>query len=197
MTPYITYYFPYGRYAMNGKMDAKNGMIRSAKEVARTAVFVAAVLAAQYVLSAVPFVEIVTLLFAVYAYSFGIARGVAAAVAFALLRQLLFGFYPVVLVLYLVHFSLLCVAFGSLKRSRLSGWRLCLAAVGTAILCTALFTLLDDLLTPLFYAYSPRAMKAYFYASLPFLFGQTVCAGVSVGALFLPLTRALETAKKV
>ena len=65
------------------------------------------------------------------------------------------------------------------------------AAVGTAILCTALFTLLDDLLTPLFYAYSPRAMKAYFYASLPFLFGQTVCAGVSVGALFLPLTRAL------
>ena len=107
MTPYITYYFPYGRYAMNGKMDAKNGMIRSAKEVARPAVFVAAVLAAQYVLSAVPFVEIVTLLFAVYAYSFGIARGVVAAVAFALLRQLLFGFYPVVLVLYLVHFSLL------------------------------------------------------------------------------------------
>ena len=177
---------------MNKKTDVKNGVVRSAKEVARTAVFLAAVIGVQYAFAALPFVEVVTLLFACYAYVFGGRRGVVAAVLFALLRQLLFGFYPVVLVLYCVHFSCLSLVFGGLKRfCPWKGWRLLVIAVSAAVVCTVAFTLLDNLLTPLWYHYSARAAKAYFVASLPFMLGQSVCAAVTVGGLFVPLTKAL------
>ena len=49
---------------MKAQKRAKQGVAFSAKELARTAVFVAAVIGAQYALAAVPFVEIVSLLFA-------------------------------------------------------------------------------------------------------------------------------------
>ena len=177
---------------MSNQSFWKNGAIRSAKEVARTAVFVAAVIGSQYALSAVPFVEVVSLLFICYAFVFGVVRGVVAAVAFALLRQLLFGFYPVVLILYCVHFSCLSLVFGGLKRfCPWKGWRLLVIAVSAAVVCTVAFTLLDNLLTPLWYHYSARAAKAYFVASLPFMLGQSVCAAVTVGGLFVPLTKAL------
>ena len=177
--------------AMNEKTNVKIGAIRSAKEVARTAVFVAAVIGAQYALSAVPFVETVTVLFVCYAYVFGAVRGVVAAVAFSFLRQLLFGFYPVVLALYLLHFSLLSVVFGLLGRqSKLSGLRLAAVAALLAVLLTVGFSLLDNLLTPLYYSYTPKAAKMYFLASLPFMIGQSVCVGVTVALLFFPLTKA-------
>ena len=175
----------------------KNGAIRSAKEVARTAVFVATVIGSQYALSAVPFVEVVSLLFICYAFVFGVVRGVVAAVAFALLRQLLFGFYPVVLILYLVHFSMLSVVFGLLpKWCKWKGWKLLLIATVLGAVCTACFTLLDNLLPPWYYGYTPKAAQIYFNASIPFLIGQTVCACVSVAGLFIPLTKALYFVKK-
>ena len=182
---------------MKAQKRAKQGVAFSAKELARTSVFVATVIGAQYALAAVPFVEIVSLLFACYAYAFGAVRGGVAAVVFALLRQLLFGFYPVVLVLYLVYFPLLCLAFGLLGKSSLSGWRLLALAVVVAVLCTACFTLFDNVLTPLYHGYTQKAARLYFKASLPFLIGQTVCVGVSVAVLFLPLTKALLFVKKI
>ncbi len=182
---------------MNKKQSAQLNTLHSAKEIARTAVFVAMLIGAQYAFSAVPFVEIVTLLFACYAYVFGAMRGVVAAVAFALLRQFLFGFYPVVLILYLAHFSLLSVVFGAVgKYCPLSGWRRLLLVVAVAMFCTVCFTLLDNVLTPMYYGYSERAAKMYFRASLPFMIGQTVCVAVSMGVLFVPLTKALLFIKK-
>ncbi len=179
---------------MNEKNRAKNRAVNSAKEVARTAVFTAAAIGAQYALSALPFVEIVTLLFAVYSYVFGGVRGAASAVAFALLRQLLFGFFPVVLVLYLIYFPLLALAFGALRKTKLSGWKLLVWAVAVATICTVGFTLLDNLLTPLYYGYSTRVAQVYFKASVPFMIGQSICVALSVGALFLPLTKTIEKA---
>ena len=177
---------------MNNSDKIKNGALKSAKEVARSAVFTAMVIGAQYALSAVPFAEIVTLLFAVYSYAFGGVRGVVSAVAFALLRQLLFGFFPVVLALYLIYFPLLCLVFGTLRKTKLSGWKLIVVAVVVAVGCTVGFTLLDNLLTPLYYGYTSRAARAYFNASVPFMIGQSVCVAVTVGALFVPLVKAVE-----
>lgn len=186
-----------GRYEMNNKQSVQLNAVRSAKEIARTAVFVAMVIGAQYAFSAVPFVEIVTLLFVCYAYVFGAARGVVSAVAFALLRQLLFGFYPVVLMLYLAHFSLLSVVFGVLgKYGKRTGWKRLALVVAVAVACTVCFTLLDNVLTPLYYGYSQRAARMYFRASLPFMLGQSVCVSVSVGTMFIPLTKALFFIKK-
>ena len=182
---------------MSNQNSWKNGAIRSAKEVARTAVFVATTIGAQYALSAVPFVEVVSLLFICYAFVFGMVRGVIAAVAFALLRQLLFGFYPVVLILYILYFSMLSVVFGLLPRwCKWTGWKLLLIAALLAAVCAASFTLMDNLLTPWYYGYTPKAAQMYFNASIPFLIGQTVCVCVSVAVLFLPLTKALYFVKK-
>ena len=182
---------------MSEKKVRKIKAVRPAREIARTAVFVATVIGAQYALSAVPFVEIVTLLFACYAYVFGMERGILCAVAFAFLRQLLFGFYPVVLALYLTHFSFLSLVFGMLgERCPQNGWRRLALVVAVAVVCTVGFTLLDNVLTPMYYGYSQRAAKMYFRASLPFMLGQSVCVAVSVALLFIPLTKALFFVKK-
>ena len=183
-----------GRYAMKKIGFTKKNAVLSAKEVARIAVFTATAIGAQYAFSAVPFVEIVTLLFAVFSYVFGGGRGALSAVAFALLRQLLFGFFPVVLILYLIHFPLLSLTCGALRKAKLSGGKLLAVAVILAVVCTIGFTLLDNLLTPVYYGYSARAASAYFKASLPFMLGQSVCVAVTVGVLFLPLTKAIRKA---
>ena len=64
-----------------------------------------------------------------------------------------------------------------------------------ACVCTMCFTLLDNILTPLWYAYTEKATKAYFIASLPVLFPQILCTAVTVGVLFLPLRKAFGFAK--
>jgi hypothetical protein len=114
----------------------------------------------------VPGVELVTVLFVAYAFVFGVKRSVIAAIAFSLLRQLVFGFFPTVLVLYLVYFPLLAITFGALgKKLRLSLRALILLTV-IACGCSACFTLLDNVITPLWYGYSARVAEIYFYASV-------------------------------
>ena len=97
-------------YAMNENMQGKinkKKVVNTAKECAYIAIFVALVIAAQMVLAVIPGVEFVTVLFVSYAFVFGWKRGVTAATVFALLRQFIFGFYPQVLVLYLLYFNAL------------------------------------------------------------------------------------------
>ena len=55
---------------------------------------------------------------------------------------------------------------------------------------TILFTLLDDVITPLFYGYSSRAALVYFYNSLIVMATQSVCTVVTVSLLFVPLRKA-------
>ena len=76
------------------KRDEKRGKrvaVRSAKECAYLAVFVALLIGSQLPFAALPGVEIVTLLFVTYAFVFGICRGMLAATAFSLLRQFVFS----------------------------------------------------------------------------------------------------------
>ncbi len=62
-------------------------------------------------------------------------------------------------------------------------------AAAVAALCTISFTLLDDVITPLFMGWGlfSATSATYFYASFLALAPQTVCAIVSVSVLFLPL----------
>ena len=161
----------------------------TAKECAFLAVFVALLIAVQVALSVVPGVELVTVLFASFSFVFGVKKGMLSATAFSLLRQLAFGFLPKVLVLYLVYFNLLTFIFGAIGKKRQSrGARLWLNVL-IACLCTVFFTLFDNILTPIWYGYSAQATKLYFYASLPVVVPQVVCTAVSVGVLFIPLTK--------
>lgn len=58
--------------------------------------------------------------------------------------------------------------------------------------CTILFTLFDDVITPLFYGYSRETALAYFYASFTAMLPQVICTIVSVSTLFLPLAHVLK-----
>lgn len=184
---------------MNDKMKnnqpAVRRVIKTGKECAYLSVFVALLLTVQLCLSFFAGVEIVTLLCVAYAYTFGIRRSMLAATAFSLLRQLIFGFFPSVLLLYLLYFNLLALCFG-IVGGRKSKSRSFWLVVLLSCICTVSFTLLDDIITPVWYAYTAEAARGYFVASLPIMVTQTCCVGVTVGLLFLPLERVFRAARK-
>ena len=165
---------------------------RTAKDCALLAVFVSVVIVAQVCLSVLAGVEVVTVLFVAYSYASGWKKATFAATAFTLVRQIIFGFFPTVLILYLIYYNLLAVTFGvlgqKLPETKGRGWLI------TAIACvgTVCFTMLDNVLTPLWYGYSARATQLYFTASLSVLIPQVVCTAVSVSCLFSPLFRIFK-----
>ena len=216
-----------------------------AQTVAFSSVMCALLLTAQFVLSFVPGVELVTALLLAFCYFFGRRCGVLTATAFSLLRCFIFGFVPNVIVLYLIYYNAFALFFGWLGRrgrpvaawvcpaalvvlagaalaaalfdipvsvldaARLKGMAWAMFAVMCALLVlyaallarggrgretaslaalaaffTVCFTLLDDVITPLFYGMSAQAAFAYFGASFLAMLPQTICAAVSVLILF-------------
>ena len=168
---------------------------RAGKDAAYIGVFVALLIASQLLLSAVPGVEVVTVLFITFSFAFGVKMGMASATVFSLLRQFVFGFYPTALALYLVYFNGLTALFGWLGRKLEGNAKTLLFVTVSACLCTAVFTMLDNVITPLWYGYSLRVMKLYFLSSLSVMIPQIVCTAVSVSLLFLPLTAVFKRIK--
>lgn len=160
------------------------------------AVFVAVVIAAQTVLSFVPGVEIVTVLFVSYSFVVGWKRGMFTATAFSLLRQIIFGFFPTVLILYLVYYNLLTFCFGMLGKKMKAPVKYLPLIVMLACLGTVFFTMFDNILTPFWYGYSKRATELYFFSSLPFMIPQVICTAISVATLFLPLWKVFKMIDK-
>jgi len=183
----------------NGKSEKnriKKATVRSAKESALIAVFTAVVIALQFALYALPGIELVTVLFVSFSFTLGWKRGMAAATVFSLLRQLLFGFFPTVLCLYLLYYNLLSLLFGVFGKKVKNVYKALPFLTGTACICTLLFNVLDTALTALWYGFTPQAGKAYFLASLPFMIPQIVCTALSVALLFVPLRRVFLLVKK-
>ncbi len=174
----------------------KKRAVRSARESAYIAVFTALLIAVQLAFAAVPGVELVTVLFVAYAFVFGVIRGVAAATAFSLLRQLVFGFMPTVLIVYLIYYTLLASLFGVLGKRMKQPLKYLWLIVLIACLCTVCFTLLDNLITPLWLGYTRAGTRLYFKASLAFMIPQVLCAAVTVGCLFYPLYKVFRYLKK-
>ncbi len=181
---------------MNEKKGKNGRGVSVAKECAYAATFTALLVVSQLCLSALPSVEVVTVLFFSYAFVFGGRRGAVVGVAFSLLRMLVFGFFPSVLILYLLYYPLVAALFGWLGKrvnKPLSAlWWLTV----TACLCTFGFSALDGVITPLWYRFTLQAAWAYFLASLPIAAIQVGCTAATVALLFLPLTRVFELAKR-
>ncbi len=182
-------------YAMNNDETSKK-RINIAKEAAQVGVFTAFTIATQLCLSAVPGVELVTVLFVSYAFTFGVRRGMIAATVFSLLRQMLFGFFPNVLVLYLLYYNGLAALFGFFGKWFQASWNTLIIVTVASCLSAVCFTLLDCVITPFWLRYSPEAAKMYFYAAIPFMIPQVICAAVSVSVLFIPLQKAFRLVKK-
>lgn len=180
---------------LDKRQKLKTIAAHSAKECAYIAVFVALVIALQIVLSALPGVELVTVMFTAYAFAMGAKRGMIAATCFSLLRQMIFGFFPTVLILYIVYYNVLTLLFGLVGKSVKNNLKHLPWLVVLACFCTVCFTMIDNIVTPLWFAYSKRATELYFYASLPFLLPQVICTAVSVGLLFIPLVKVFQTLK--
>ena len=170
------------------KPPKNKGFISTAKECAYLAVFVALQIAVQFALTFIPGVELVTLLFVCYSLVMGVRRGVISATAFSLLRQLVFGFQPTVLVLYLIYFNLLTLIFGLIGKRLIASIKTLFILVIIACVCTACFTLIDNILTPVWYGYSIKAMQVYFNA------GYSVSTCNAVGIKFFT-TEMLKTCK--
>lgn len=162
--------------------------MKAAKEIALISVFTAILLGGQFVLSGISGVEIVTVLLLSFSYYFGIRRGLFVANAFSLLRCFIFGFFPTVIILYLIYYNLFVLVFGSLGikfKKEINVKKLILIVI-VAVLMTAFFTGLDDIITPLYYGFSIDAMKAYAVASLSAVIPQVICAIITV-TLLLPV----------
>ena len=164
------------------------------KFIARVAMCVALLIGGQMVLSGLSGIEIVTVMMLCFCYCYGIQHGIAAATTFSLLRCLLFGFQINVIVLYLIYYNLFAVFFGWLGRhfaGKMSLLRM-VTIVASAVLFTIGFTLLDDIITPLMYAFHPNATRIYFLQSLPAMVSQALCNLVTVSVCFYPLTKVLR-----
>ncbi len=177
-------------------MNAKTFWKSSAKECAYIGVFIAAVIAAQAALSVAVGIELVTVLFAAYAYTFGVRRGVIAATAFSILRMLIFGFSLPALILYLLYYNAFSLVMGMLARAVKNPLKGLIFIVLTVGVCTLFFTLLDDIITPLYLSFSTKAWRLYVYASLPVMGVHTACAALSTAALFIPLYKVFSLAKR-
>jgi hypothetical protein len=88
----------------------------AAKKVILPGVFTALLIGAQLVLSGISGIELVTVLLLTFVYKYGSKQGMLVATAFSLLRCFLFGFFPNVVILYLVYYNLFALVFGSVGR---------------------------------------------------------------------------------
>ena len=162
--------------------------------VVRVAMCVALLIGGQMALSGVSGIEIVTVMLLCFCFHYGIRHGIAVATTFSLLRCFFFGFQVNVIVLYLVYYNVFALFFGWLGKritGRISLPKLCVI-VASAMVFTVLFTMLDNVITPLIFAFHKNAAAVYFAQSLYALVPQTICTMATVSILFVPLTKILQ-----
>ena len=172
--------------------------MKTAKDLVLIALFTALLLGGQLALSAVVGVEIVTVTVAGFCYCFGVRRGMMLVNVFTLLRCFIFGFFPTALILYFVHYNLFAAVIGAIG-SRFHGvYSVKKHAFVTLTVCvlTACFSLLDDIITPLFFGFTAKAAKAYFVASIVPLCMQVLCAAVTMIFVFPALVKCCNIYKK-
>ncbi len=171
--------------------------MKTTKDLAIIGLFTALLIAGQLAFAAISGVEIVTLLFTAFCFYFGVFRGVVVGITFSLLRMLVFGFFPSVLILYLAYYVIFAIVIGLVGRAmkKTLNVKSLLITVFAVLLLTGFFTVLDNLITPIFYGYSVEATKAYWVASLSAVIPQCVCAVVTVGLLLPPLVKIFEKSK--
>ncbi len=163
-----------------------------AKKIAICGAFCALLIVIQYAFSAIKGVELVTLFFVTFCFTFGGLYGLLVAFSFSLLRVLLYGFFPNVLILYLVFYPTLALAAGVLgKRLReSSNVKQLIVIILFGLACTVYFSALDCIVTPLFYKYAQKAWVAYVYQSIPVCLIQCCSTVASLLLLFIPLKKA-------
>ncbi len=165
--------------------------MKKTKELATVGVFVALLIGGQFVLSSVSGIEIVTVLLISFCFYYGIKRGILAGVAFSLLRCLVFGFFPNVLILYLVYYPIFAVVFGwvGIKCKRTLTPKRHVMTVVLGVIMVVLFTAFDNVITPLYYGFNHDESMAYAIASFSAMILQVLCNILTLSVLLRPLVK--------
>ena len=162
-----------------------------AKRCAVCGAFCALLIAIQYVFSAIKGVELISVFFFAFCFSFGAIYGVTVAVVFSLLRCFIYGFFPSVVILYLVFYPLFAFVaglVGKLLKDKSAVKKLIFATV-TVVVLTLIFSVLDDIITPLVFTFTKDAWMAYIVQSVPVCLIHCICSLITTATLFLPLNK--------
>jgi hypothetical protein len=172
--------------------------MNTAKKTAICGAFCALLIITQYAFNAIKGVELVTLLFVTFCFTFGGVCGFLVAVAFCLLRCLIYGFFPSVVVLYLIYYPLLALAASALGKAikKTPALKQTIIVTVFSVIFTIIFSAIDCVVTPLFYKFTASAWIAYIYQCAPVCLLQCVCVGFSIALLFPPLKRAVNHIKE-
>ena len=120
----------------------KKRAISGARAIALVGITAATVECGKLALAALPNIEIVTLLVALYGYVFG-WYGVASAVVFVSIEPLIYGF-GTWLPAYFIYWPLVAVVFMLLRRAKIKNrWILTAAAVGLTVFFGVLTSLIE------------------------------------------------------
>ncbi len=146
-------------------------------------------------LAFLPNVEIVTLMCALYGYSFGLS-GVAASVIFVGIEILIWGVGPWI-ISYLIYFPILTLLFVLLNKKGVKNrFVLAAIAVGMTVLFGLLTSLVDiGLFSGHFENFGQRFI-IYYLRGIPFYITQIICNAVLFPLLFPLLSEFLFKQKK-
>lgn len=174
-----------------------SNMMSKTKQLAIISIFTAILISSQFALSFISGIEIVTVLFLAFAYVFGIKMSLFVANAFSILRCIIFGFFPNILILYLVFYNLfaLIIGFIGIKFKHKLNWKIHLTLIFISIILTVSFTILDNLFTPIYYGFTKEATITYATMSLTACIPQIICSTITVSLLFVPLYRIYSNVK--
>lgn len=178
--------------AQNGSKSRKvaRKSLSVAKKICICAVATALLSGGKMALAAIPNVEVVTLLCAVYGYSLGIL-GIVSVLAFVIIEVLIWGFGTWVFS-YFLYFPFVC-AFFMLLRPLTKSRRIIPTVL--AFILTVYFSFLTSFVdVTLFYYFDDFWLRfwIYFARGIPFYITQIVCNLILFPLLFSPLTKVLD-----
>ena len=155
--------------------------ITSAKAVSLVGIMAATVECAKLALSALPNVEVVTLLLAVYGYTFGYL-GVAAAFVFVIIEPLIYGFGPWFLS-YLIYWPTVALVFCVLGKKKIHSR---VIATSIAVGLTVLFGVLSSVIDVALYL----GVNSHFFYNLGLYYIRGMvfnCVQIACNAVLFPL----------
>ncbi len=168
--------------------------MKRTKQLALIGVYVALLIGGQFALSFVSGIEVVTVLFFSFAFVFGVKMSLLTGIAFSLLRCFVFGFFPNILILYLIFYSIFALIIGSLGNifNHKINVKNYIFMLLIALLITSMFTALDNVITPCYYGFDRNLMLTYHAASIATLISQLICTALTVGVLFPPIFKIMK-----
>lgn len=116
-----------------------------ARDLALVSIYTAMLIGGQLIFSWIAGIEIVTVLLVAFCYSFGAKRSLVLVNAFLWLHCIIFGFFPTVVILYIVYYNLFAI-FLLLSGKCVNNELQCLIIITVALL----FPLLEKLLVQTF-----------------------------------------------